>query len=112
MAENYFKLAKTNKTALVASRRCYVIAAENALAISKLYKDDNNETKLRMQKEIKQNLYLVDELGKKIAENSEFDAKKVYMAQFDPVEQIIIEKSATIRGKYVELWTPATGIVK
>lgn len=53
MADNYFKLAKTNKTALVAARRCYIIAAENALAISKLYNDENNETKLRMQKEIK-----------------------------------------------------------
>ena len=48
MADNYFKLAKTNKTALVAARRCYIIAAENALGISKLYNDENNETKLRM----------------------------------------------------------------
>jgi hypothetical protein len=41
-------LAKTNKTALVAARTCYLIAAENALAISKLYQDESNETKLML----------------------------------------------------------------
>lgn len=50
--------------------------------------------------------------GQKIAESAEYDAKKVFLAQFDPVEQLIIEKSATVRGKYVDIWTPATGIVK
>jgi hypothetical protein len=31
MAEKYFQLAKENKTALVAARKCYIIAAENAM---------------------------------------------------------------------------------
>ena len=38
-------LEKENKTALVASRKCYVIAAENAMSIAGLYNDDQNETK-------------------------------------------------------------------
>lgn len=63
MAENYFKLARQNKTALVAARQCYIIAAENALAISKLFNDENNETKMRLQKEIRQNLQLVQASG-------------------------------------------------
>ena len=45
LAEKYFNLAKENKTALVASRKCYVIAAENAMSIAGLYNDDQNETK-------------------------------------------------------------------
>lgn len=79
MAENYFKMAKTNKTALVAARQCYIIAAENALAISKLFNDENNETKLRLQKEVKQNLQLVQVAGQKITESPDYDAKKVFM---------------------------------
>ena len=35
-----------------------------------------------------------------------FDAKQAYMAQFDPVEKIIIEKSRLVRGKYYDIWSP------
>lgn len=56
MAERYFALAKENKTALCAARKCYIIAAENAMAICNLYNDDANETKIQLKKKCAENL--------------------------------------------------------
>lgn len=78
MAERYFALAKENKTALCAARKCYIIAAENAMAIQNLYKDDTNETKILLKKKCAENLKFAEMCDKKIKENPEFDAKKVY----------------------------------
>ena len=50
MAERYFEMSKTDKRILGATKRAYVFAAENALAISKLYKDETNATRIEMRK--------------------------------------------------------------
>lgn len=55
---------------------------------------------------------LVQECNKKIQESIEFDPKKVYKNQFDEREQVIIDHSATVRRKLIDLWTHETGIVK
>ena len=112
MAEKYFQLAKENKPALTAARKCYIIAAENAMAIQALFNDDSNETKKLMKQKVQDNLKFAEMCHKKIEENPEFDPKKVYKSQFSDREQIIIDHSATVRGKNIDLWTPNSGIVK
>lgn len=41
MADRYFELSKSDKRILGAAKKCYVIAAENAIAVSKRF--NNNE---------------------------------------------------------------------
>ena len=50
MAEGYFAMAKSDKRILGATKKAFIFAAENALEISKLYKDENNETRIDMRK--------------------------------------------------------------
>jgi len=47
MGEHYWTLSRQDKRCLGAAKRCYVIAAENAIAIQKLFKDETNETRMQ-----------------------------------------------------------------
>jgi ABC-type uncharacterized transport system ATPase component len=56
MAEQYFAMAREMKPALMAARKCYVIAAENAQAICQLFQNQENETKTFLTKKIQENV--------------------------------------------------------
>ena len=56
MGDRYWQLSLTDKRCLGAAKRCYVIAAENALQITKLYPDETNSTRQEMSGKINQNL--------------------------------------------------------
>ena len=112
MADKYFELAKTDKRSLTAAKKCYVIAAENAIQISRLFKDDENPVKQKLMTTINQNLHLAEMIKQKVEKEPACDAKKAFLANFDAVENIIIEKSSTVREKYFEMWSPESGIVK
>ena len=42
MAERYFQMSKQDKRILGATKKAFIFAAENAIEISKLYKDETN----------------------------------------------------------------------
>ena len=50
MADRYFELSKSDKRILGAAKRCYVIAAENALAVAKRFNNDDHPIKIEMNK--------------------------------------------------------------
>lgn len=56
MAERYWQLCQRDKRCLGAAKRCFVIAAENALQITKLFQDPIHETRTFMQGKINENL--------------------------------------------------------
>lgn len=58
------------------------------------------------------NFSFVETIDKKIKESWEFDPKKVFKNQFTEREQLIIDHASTVRGKFVDLFNPNTGIVK
>ena len=60
MAERYFELQKKEKRILGATKKCYVIAAENAMQITKLFQDDGNPIKVEMNTKIAQNLQIAE----------------------------------------------------
>jgi len=112
MADRYFELAKQDKRILTAAKKCYIIAAENAIQISKLFKDENNQKKVELMTKLNQNLHLAEMIKQKVDKEPACDAKKAFLASFDAVENLIIEKSATVRERYLEIWSPDAGIVK
>ena len=112
MAERYFQTSKTEKRILGATKKCYVIAAENAMQITKLFQDDGHPVKAEMNTKIAQNLQIAEAIQQKINSDPTCDAKKVFFASHDQVEQIIIEKSATVRMRHFDVWQPETGIIK
>ena len=65
LGNHYFENAKNDKRVLQPAKKCYVIAAENALAIAKLY-PPANETRIEMEKQAKQNLFLAENISNKI----------------------------------------------
>ena len=112
MAETYVSLAKESKPALSAARACYVIATENAIAIQQLFKDDQHPTKQDLIQKINANLAFIKMIDEKMKENWEFDPKKVFKSQFSEREQLIIDHASTVRGKFVDLFNPNSGVVK
>ena len=62
MGDRYWELSKQDKRCLGAAKRCYVIAAENAIQITKVYKDESNETRMQMNGKINQNLQLAEHI--------------------------------------------------
>jgi hypothetical protein len=50
LAERFFEMSKQDKRILGATKKAFIFAAENALQISKLYKDESNQTRIDMQK--------------------------------------------------------------
>ena len=46
MGDRYWELSKRDKRCLGAAKRCYVIAAENAVQITKLFQEPTNETRM------------------------------------------------------------------
>jgi hypothetical protein len=51
-------------------------------------------------------------IDEKMKENWEFDPKKVFKSQFSEREQLIIDHASTVRGKFVDLFNPNSGVVK
>ena len=86
MADRYFDMSKKDKRCLGAAKRCFVIAAQNAVEITKLFNDPTNETKLQMNAKIKENLQFAEHIQQKIQTDPTCDAKKAFMAQFDAAE--------------------------
>ena len=60
MADRYWQLSMQDKRCLGAAKRCYVIAAENAIAITKLFPDETNETRMQMNGKVQQNLMFAE----------------------------------------------------
>jgi hypothetical protein len=61
----YYDNATKDRRFLQSAKKCYVIAAENAITIANLYPQEN-ETRIEMQKQAKQNLFLAQEIENKI----------------------------------------------
>jgi len=90
-----------------------VIATKNALEIAKLYPDKLNDTRLEMEKAAKQNLVLAESIAAKIASDPvSYDTQAAYLAQYDAVERVIIEKSRIVRNRTFNIWSPEMGITK
>lgn len=62
MAKRYWTLAMTDKRSLGASKKCYVIAAENAMQIMKMFQEPTNEIRLEMNGFVKHNLQLAEHI--------------------------------------------------
>lgn len=95
---------------MCAAQKCFVIAATNGLEIDKLYKDPTNEKKIALKKKIGETLNFAEKIKEKINSAPEYDAKKVFVMQYQTKEVQIISSSSTIRDKYYEIWEPGTGI--
>ena len=49
MANRYFEMSKQDKRILGATKKAFVFSAENALEISKAFKDETNQTRIQMR---------------------------------------------------------------
>ena len=83
MANVFFNLSKANKMILGATKKCYVFAAENALAISKLFNDETNQIRIDMRNKAAQNLNFAQSIQEKINSDPTCDAKKIFMGNYD-----------------------------
>ncbi len=111
-AESCVNLAKSYKPALAAARACYMIAAENAIAIQALFQDDQHPIKLDLKQKIQNIFFYIETIDQKMKENWEFDPRKVFKSQYTEREQLIIEHAGSVRGKSVDLFNQNTGIIK
>lgn len=91
----------------------YVVAAENAVAIANLFNDQANPTKIAMLKNKEQCITFAraikDKIDSDLANN---DYKTVFLSKFDPVERLIIDKSANINNRVIDFFTSSLGITK
>ena len=51
-------------------------------------------------------------IKEKMDSDPSFNPKSVFLDQYDAAERLIIEKSAVVRGQYLDVWKPASGCVK
>jgi len=86
MAERYWQLSMQDKRCLAAAKRCFIIAAENAMQIMQIFTDETNDTRLQMKGKIQQNLQLAEHIQQKIQADPSCDARAAFMAQFDAAE--------------------------
>ena len=116
MGDIYFKKATDPsgkfKIALGAAKLCFVFAAENALAIAKAFPDDTSEVKQKMMKAVDENFKLAKFIKDKIDNNPDCHARKMFMKRFEYNEQVIIEKTLTVKNRFLDLWQAHLGIIK
>ena len=112
MAERYFQMSKQDKRILGATKKAFIFAAENAIEISKLYKDETNQTRITMRTKAGQNLQFAESIQQKINSDPTCNAREVFMKQYAAAEQILIEKGSDIKGRHFPVWAPESGMIK
>ena len=86
LADRYFELSKSDKRILGAAKKCYVIAAENAIAVAKRFNNDEHPIKIEMNTRVAQNLQVAEAIQQKINSDPTCSAKKVFFSNHDQVE--------------------------